>query len=139
MKSWITAAALALGLYCTAYADDGLKAAIAAAQRTPAFVARDAWRHPYETQQFFGLRPEMTVVEITPGAGWYTEILAPYLRSAGFKLAGASELNANPKDGADHPGGVWALPPTYADKDKERARFAAIGESDRFTLRFVKA
>ena len=57
---------------------------------------------------------------------------------AGLKLAGASELNANPKDSADHPGGVWALPPTYVNKDTDRARFEAIGESDRFTLRFTK-
>jgi len=249
-----------------ARADEGLRAALAGAQRTPAFVARDAWRHPYETLGFFGLRPDMTVVEITPGGGWYTEILAPYLRdkgqlilaaddpqsseayyrrsaerlkaklaaqpavydrvqlavlapparlqfaapgsvdmvltfrnvhnwaadgddrvkevfgsvftslkpggvfgvvdhrlpadrvqdakassgylhvayvqrlaeAAGFRLAGAAEINANPKDTADHPGGVWALPPTYGNKDRDRARFEAIGESDRFTLRFVK-
>ena len=49
-----------------------------------------------------------------------------------------SEVNANPKDNAEHPGGVWALPPTYGNKDKDRARYEAIGESDRFTLRFVK-
>ena len=48
------------------------------------------------------------------------------------------KVNANPKDSADHPKGVWALPPTYADKDIDRARYAAIGESDRFTLRFTK-
>jgi predicted methyltransferase len=58
--------------------------------------------------------------------------------AAGFKLAAASEVNANPRDRADHPGGVWALPPSYANKDIDRARFEAIGESDRFTLRFVK-
>ena len=266
MKNWIAAATLALGLCSPAFADDGLKAALAGAQRTPAFVARDSWRHPDETLQFFGLRPDMTVVELSPGAGWYTEILAPYLRhsgrlllaaddpasanaynrrsaerlkaklgaqpdvydrvqlavfappgqlqiaapgsvdlvltfrsvhnwaaagddtvravfksvfdslkpggtfgvvdhrlpadrrqdakagsgylqvayvvrlaeAAGFKLAGASEVNANPKDSADHPGGVWALPPTYANKDTDRAHFESIGESDRFTLRFTK-
>jgi len=58
--------------------------------------------------------------------------------AAGLTLAAASEVNANPKDTADHPGGVWALPPTYGNKDKDRARFEAIGESDRFTLKFVK-
>ena len=57
---------------------------------------------------------------------------------AGFALAAASEINANPNDGADHPGGVWALPPTYANKDRDRARYAAIGESDRMTLKFLK-
>ena len=58
--------------------------------------------------------------------------------AAGLTPAAASEVNANPKDTADHPGGVWALPPTYGNKDKDRARFEAIGESDRFTLKFVK-
>jgi predicted methyltransferase len=274
MKKWLTAFAVALTAATLAQArvevqpgvDTALKAALAGAQRTPAFAARDAARHPYETLQFFGLRPGMTVVEISPGGGWYTEILAPYLRgtgrlvlaaddpasvsaynrrnaerlkaklgaqpavydrvqlavfapptqlqiaapgsvdlvltfrnvhnwaaagddtvravfssvfdslkpggtfgvvdhrlpadrvqdakassgylqvayvvrlaeAAGFKLAGASEVNANPKDSADHPNGVWALPPTFANKDADRARFEAIGESDRFTLRFTK-
>ena len=247
-------------------ADEALKAALASPQRTPANVARDVWRHPYETLSFFGIRPDMTVVELSPGGGWYTEILAPYLKprgqfivagddpesefgyyrrsaermdkklkadpasfdrvrtavfappaklqyaapgsvdmvltfrnvhnwaaqgdavvtaafksvhtvlkpggvfgvvdhrlppsrvqdakassgyvhethvirlaeAAGFKLASASEVNANPKDTADHPGGVWALPPTYGNKDRDRARYEAIGESDRFTLKFVK-
>jgi predicted methyltransferase len=57
---------------------------------------------------------------------------------AGFRLAGRSEVNANPKDTKDYPVGVWALPPTYRMKDQDRAKFAAIGESDRFTLKFEK-
>lgn len=57
---------------------------------------------------------------------------------AGFKLAGESQVNANPKDTHDYPKGVWTLPPNYAEKDVDRARYAAIGESDRMTLRFVK-
>jgi len=60
------------------------------------------------------------------------------IEKAGFRLAGRSEANANPKDSKDHPVGVWALPPTYRMKDQDRAKFAAIGESDRFTLKFVK-
>jgi predicted methyltransferase len=60
------------------------------------------------------------------------------IEKAGFRLAGRSEVNANPKDTKDYPVGVWALPPTYRMKDQERAKFAAIGESDRFTLKFVK-
>ena len=59
-------------------------------------------------------------------------------QAAGFRLAAASEVNANAKGPAMHPGGVWALPPTYRNKDQDRARFEAIGESDRFTLKFVK-
>ncbi|MYM90652.1 methyltransferase [Rugamonas sp. FT82W] len=247
--------------------DAALKAAIAAPSRTPANVERDVYRHPYETLGFFGIKPTMTVVELAPGGGWYTEILAPYLRdhgkliaagndlaspnanerkaaegfiarlntkpevynkvalgvfspprnkyefapagsvdmvvtfrnihnwmaggpdtlkplfasvftslkkggvfgvvehrlpasktqdkeastgymhekyviglaeAAGFKLAGKSEVNANPKDNAEHKDGVWALPPTYANKDEDRAMYQAIGESDRMTLKFVK-
>ncbi len=60
------------------------------------------------------------------------------IESVGFKFAGASEANANPRDTKDYPQGVWALPPTYRLKDVERAKYQAIGESDRFTLKFVK-
>lgn len=58
--------------------------------------------------------------------------------SAGFRLVGESEINANPKDTADWPEGVWTLPPTYQLKDVDRAKYAQIGESDRMTLKFVK-
>jgi predicted methyltransferase len=60
------------------------------------------------------------------------------IEKAGFKLAGASEVNANTRDTKDHPAGVWTLPPTYRLKDQDRAKYQAIGESDRFTLKFVK-
>ena len=235
-------------------ADDAqLRAAIASSPRSSTNVARDTWRHPYETLAFFGIKPTMTVVELLPEGGWYTEILAPYLRqdgklisagaisktlleskpavydkvvrgafsppkaiynfappnsvdmvltfrnvhnfvelgddkvkdmfkalytslkpggvlgvtdhrlpesmpqdatatsgyvhesyvikmaeSAGFKLAGKSEINANPKDKADHKGGVWALPPTLTNAALDRDKYQAIGESDRMTLKFVK-
>lgn len=238
-----------------------LDAAIAGGWRSPANRARDVYRHPKATLQFFDVRPDQTVVEILPGGGWYTEILAPLLRDdghyiaaeevptggeakrddetlrgkfaadpadygkarivefdpkapvlgppgsadrvltfrnvhnwaeagtaaamfkaffavlrpggmlgvtdhraapgatlaavvssgylptdyviklatdAGFKLVGQSEINANPKDSRDHPKGVWTLPPTLALGDKDRAKYLAIGESDRMTLRFVK-
>ncbi|WP_375428562.1 class I SAM-dependent methyltransferase [uncultured Sphingomonas sp.] len=58
--------------------------------------------------------------------------------AAGFRLAGESPVNANPRDTHDHPQGVWTLPPNYRLKDVDRARYAAIGESDRMTLKFVK-
>ncbi len=241
-----------------------LDAAIAAPVRTDAQRARDQYRHPKETLLFFGLRPEMTVVEVSPGAGWYTDIIAPVLKgkgryvaahnnpagspggqkqraafierakanadsfgtvavtsfgkgiegnlaapgsadmvltfrnvhnwrsagfaedafkafyaalkpggvlgvvehrlpesrvdnedslrsgyvkesevirlaeAAGFRLVEKSEVNANQKDTADYPKGVWTLPPTYALGDTDRAKYAAIGESDRMTLKFVK-
>lgn len=60
-----------------------LSRVIAGAHRSPDARARDAARHPFETLRFFGIRPHMHVVEIAPGAGWYTEILAPYLRDRG--------------------------------------------------------
>jgi predicted methyltransferase len=241
----------------------GLKAAVAAPTRTPANMARDKYRHPAETLAFFGVKPTDHVVEIWPGGGWYTEILAPYLAAkgkltvamtvsntptrlekkfgadpatygkvaranfpallggigvapesadavltfrnvhnwrmgemnagdadyseaafrelfamlkpggvlgiedhrlpesantarertsgyikvstirslaekAGFKFVGSSEINANPRDTHDYPKGVWTLPPTFDEGDKDRAKYAAIGESDRMTLKFVK-
>ena len=54
------------------------------------------------------------------------------------KLAARSEINADPKDTADWPEGVWTLPPAFRLKDVDRAKYAAIGESDRMTLKFVK-
>ena len=242
------------------HADTAIFAALNAPTRTPANLARDRYRHPRETLGFFGVRPDQSVVEIWPGGGWYTEILAPLLATrgtyyaaangnglngvkakmaqdaatygrirlasfpagvpaaaepkvpdgsadvvltfrnvhnwlmaeqpfadeafrqmyamlkpggvlgvvehrlpesadsarerssgyvktstvmklaegAGFRFAGASEVNANPLDTKDHPGGVWSLPPTLRGKDVDRDRFLAIGESDRMTLKFVK-
>lgn len=61
------------------------------------------------------------------------------VEAAGFKLAAKSEINANPKDTKDYPDGVWTLPPTYELKDKDKDKYTAIGESDRMTLKFVKA
>ncbi len=68
-----------------------LAAAIAAPTRTPANVARDRYRHPVETLSFFGVSPDDTVVEIFPGGGWYTEILAPYVAGRGTLYAVASD------------------------------------------------
>jgi len=265
MKTWLIATLALAAATAHAQPADPLKAAVAAEHRSVGNVARDVYRHPYETLSFFGIKPTDTVVELAPGpGGWYTEILAPYLsaqgqlyaaaddpasssaynqrsatrfkakmdsmgvygkvkitvfdpptgkldiappgsadavltfrnvhnwmnqgkaqdvfnaafkalkpggtlgveehrlpaaraqdakadtgyvqeatviklaEAAGFKLAGRSEANANPKDTADHENGVWALPPTYANKDKDRAKYQAIGESDRMTLKFTK-
>lgn len=246
-----------------ALAESKLARWIEAPHRSERNIARDRFRHPFETLEFFGVKPNSTVVEILPGsAGYYMEILAPYLKEhgryiaanrdktaapqyladhqkllarikaepalyekvlvspfnadrheiaprgsadfvltfrnlhnwvernevegalrafhkalkaggvlgvvdhrgrtdrpqeaqmktgyirqdvaialiekAGFKLVGISEVNANPKDSKDHPEGVWTLPPSYRLKDKDRAKYEAIGESDRFTLKFVK-
>ncbi|MCD9007674.1 methyltransferase [Luteimonas sp. XNQY3] len=244
-----------------------LDAALAGDWRSAGNRARDQYRHPRETLAFFGVRPEQTVIEITPGSGaWYAEVLAPYLRengryiaamvdpatvaagrgrdyqqgqhdglqarfdaapaqfdrarmvhfdpaaprfgpsnsadvvltfrnvhnwrmsgqaeamfkgfhdvlrpggvlgvvehrakadvpaddrsgyvgtaqvialaqAAGFRVAGSSEVNANPKDTRDHPNGVWTLPPSNRHEPDDAAKYAEIGESDRMTLRFVK-
>lgn len=60
-----------------------LEALITAAHRSPENIARNGARHPVETLEFFGLEPDMTVLEILPALGWYTEILAPYLAEKG--------------------------------------------------------
>jgi predicted methyltransferase len=70
-----------------ATADVALKTAVADPLRSPANRARDPARHPYETLQAFGVKPDWTIVEIAPGGGWYTEILAPYVRGHGHYIA----------------------------------------------------
>jgi predicted methyltransferase len=240
-----------------------IKAAVANPARQEAERPRDRYRHPAETLDFFRVGPGQTVIEYSPGGGWYTRILMPLLAgngqyvavvgadpasqeragkliatlpgaatakvsafdpaaatmfaaggadrvltfrnvhnllmagygsdkddkvalaffqaaykalkpggmlgvvdhrlpetadatrehtsgyvkrstvvrlatAAGFRLDGESEINANPKDSADWPNGVWTLPPSLQLKDQDRAKYLAIGESDRMTLRLVK-
>ncbi|RYZ86929.1 MAG: methyltransferase domain-containing protein, partial [Proteobacteria bacterium] len=72
--------------------------AVASPYRTEANRARDAFRHPVETLNFFGIEPQMTVVEVIPGRGWYTEILAPLLSAHGRYVGavmGAAQLETN--------------------------------------------
>jgi len=252
-----------------AFADNNdLAKVIKSEHRSQKNLARDIYRHPLETLEFFDVQPTHSVVEIWPGAeGWYTEILAPYLREkgklyaafsnpdaedsyqkkartkfiakleanptlynqvvltrfdppefidiapaesvdrvltfrnahnwyidsgdkgvitafsafyralkpggilgieehrlplsrsaddqknsgylhadyvikmaekAGFKLLATSEINANPKDKANYPQGVWTLPPSLRLGDTDREKYLAIGESDRMTLKFIK-
>lgn len=66
------------------------------------------------------------------------EFVIAAAEKAGFKLVARSDINNNPKDNKDYPKGVWTLPPTLTEKDKDREKYLAIGESDRFTLKFVK-
>ena len=61
-----------------------------------------------------------------------------HAEKAGITLVARSEINANPKDQANHPAGVWTLPPTLRLGDKDRETYQAIGESDRMTLKFIK-
>src|SRR5690242_10285709 len=67
-----------------------LQQAVAGSWRSDANKARDVYRHPVQTLQFFGLKPDMTVVELAPGGGWYTEILAPYLAAHGRLIEATS-------------------------------------------------
>jgi len=78
--------------------DPALQQAIASLDRTPKFIARDSARHPAEELTFFGLRPDQTVVEIWPGGGYWTEILAPYLRAHG-KLYAATDVPGESQEG----------------------------------------
>jgi predicted methyltransferase len=102
ISRWLASAALACAA-ASAFAEVSaeLAAAIAGPQRSAENRARDVWRHPGETLGFFGIRPEMTVVEISPGGGWYTEILAPYLREKG-KLYAAAYPREVPGEYADY-------------------------------------
>ena len=72
-----------------------LKEAVAGAWRSPANKARDQYRHPVETLEFFGIKPDMTVVELAPGGGWYTEILAPFLYAHGHLIEAAPPPRGN--------------------------------------------
>ncbi|HSD92147.1 MAG TPA: methyltransferase [Methyloceanibacter sp.] len=85
---------LMLGFFATASLlaraeaqDDRLQEVIAGSHRSEENKARDKYRHPVETLTFFGIRPDMTVVEIYPSRGWYTEVLAPYLKGSGTLYA----------------------------------------------------
>jgi predicted methyltransferase len=251
-------AALGAPAWAQQAGDAALRADIAGPWRSPANVARDRYRHPYELLEFFGLNDRLDMLEIQPGAGYWTEILAPYLAThgeyvaaipdltpdeqrlnarferklaadparygkvhtvpfghgplgkpgaydlilscrnlhdwieqgraaallaeiyaalkpggifgiedhrwfadkpqdpmarngyvseayakkligaAGFKFVAASEIGANPRDVKDYPDGVWDLPPTLRGGAKNRARYLAIGESDRWTFKFTK-
>jgi predicted methyltransferase len=88
-----------------------------------------------------GANAEETVKDGYLPEAWVIE----KIESAGFRLAGKSEINANPKDTKDYPNGVWSLPPSfqagpdYTPADAhDRAKYAPIGESDRMTLKFVR-
>lgn len=123
-------------------AEAALTKAIASPERTVEFVARDRYRHPQETLAFFGLRPDMTVVEIWPGTGWYTEILAPYLREHGRYFAATSaaslpDASAGTKKGVADFRDKLAASPTLYDKvvltefrPPQRVEIAPAGSAD---------
>ena len=85
------------GLASATKPDAALQSAVAGVWRTPANVERDKWRKPVEALTFWGLKPGMTILELSPGGGWWTEILAPYARMTnGRYIATAADLN-NPE------------------------------------------
>jgi predicted methyltransferase len=96
--------------------DEALKAAIAGPQRGAAHVARDPHRHPYESLTFWGLKPKQTVIEVSPGSGYWTEILAPYAKATGGTyIAGVADL-ANPALSEGARKGRANFEAKYADK-----------------------
>ena len=83
--------------------------------------------------------PEDTDAAREKGSGYVkTSTVKAVAEKAGFRFVEASEINANPKDTADYPGGVWTLPPSLQLKDVDRDKYMAIGARDRMTLKFVK-
>ena len=97
--------AVALGLLATSPFGAGaastgsmIEEAMNGAHRSDAYKARNSYRHPKETLLFFGLKPDMTVVEITPGGGWYSEILAPVLRNNGKYYAASYRITEKSPD-----------------------------------------
>jgi predicted methyltransferase len=99
-------------------ADAALQAAIASPDRTPASVARDGARHPYDSLVFWGLKPKQTVIEVVPGGGYWTEILAPYAKATGGTyVAGVADL-ANPKTSEGAKKGRAAFEARFADPAK---------------------
>ena len=83
--------------------------------------------------------PQGSSMEFMKKSGYVSQSIA--VESAlqvGFKLVATSEINANPKDTADHPKGVWTLPPSFRLQNVDKSKYQDIGESDRMTLLFIK-
>ena len=117
MAALLSAVPLATSRAATPDTEQALRAAVDGPQRTPAFRLRDKYRHPLQTLEFFGIRPDMTVVEVLPGGGWYTEILAPFLRDRGKLIEATPALSsANPffrKGAAAYAAKLSAAPDVY--------------------------
>lgn len=97
--------------------DPALVAIIDGPQRPPADKARDRWRHPLASLEFWGLAPGLTVVDVDPGGGYWTEILAPYLAAGGGRyLAAIPHMTAE-----------QAARSPFAARYADRARFGTIG------------
>ncbi|WP_310542336.1 methyltransferase domain-containing protein [Phenylobacterium sp.] len=116
-------AVIAVAPAAQAAEDKALKAAVAGPARTEAHTVRDAARHPYETLAFWGVKPKQTIIEISPGSGYWTEILAPYAKATGGTyIASAADLD-NPKLSEAARKGRAAFEAKYADE----AKFGKVG------------
>jgi predicted methyltransferase len=104
--------------------DAALATAVANPARADGNRLRDAHRHPAETLAFFGVRPGMTVIEIVPGGGYYTEILAPYLKAGGGKYIGTGNQVAATSDQAK-----WGTQ-TYVPFSATSGALAPAGSAD---------
>ena len=114
-------AAVAAALVAAAPAaakDAALQAAIASPDRSPDSAARDAYRHPAESLTFWGLAPRRTVIEISPGGGYWTEILAPYAKATGGRYIAAVADTDNPQASEAARKGRAAFEARYADAAK---------------------
>jgi predicted methyltransferase len=102
--------------------DPHLVAAVAAAHRSPADRARDAWRNPAETLAFWGVKPGATVLEISPGGGWWTEILAPYAAKTGGRYIATGAPTEGP--GASDAGRAGRK--AFEDRFADPARYGRV-------------
>lgn len=121
MLRFATAAAVAFSLTAAIpaqAADAKLEAAVAGAQRAPENKARDAARHPVETLTFWGLKPGQTVIELSPGGGYWTEILAPYAKATGGTYVATAADLANPQLSENAKKGRAAFEAKYGDAAK---------------------
>ena len=89
-RQWLLFASLIL-CAAVAKADLNWNSALSGEHRSEKNHARDVYRHPQETLSFFGIAPGMTVLEISPGGGWYTEVLAPLMKDSGSLIAAHSQ------------------------------------------------
>jgi predicted methyltransferase len=130
-RAWLAASILAVA----AVAPTASTARTTAAARTASFVARDAARHPAEELTFFGLRPSMTVVELWPGGGYWTEILGPYLKPSGhYSIATQAPGDAEQTLAACYralkPGGIFGIEEHRGRTDKPQDPKAKDGWVD---------
>jgi predicted methyltransferase len=107
--------------------DPVLDAVIAGDQRTAQAKARDVWRHPAASLRFWGLKPGDVVIDVSPGAGWWTDIIAPYLARTGGRYIAADADLADPKVSAGARNGRAAFEAKYAGDSKLWGKVSVVG------------